>query len=418
MTEAGQIFALLRSASAAELAKRFNVVDDGVTPAPTPQPVKSEGTADPRGRGNAPSGPQAGQGAHATSATVAATILPGSMAESLAPALPDTLAPGQGGAVRPAVSLGHIAPPRSDLVRLLAEGLLSGAVKAEGSTSARAFPGGGGPGLAVGAGLGSTGLGSTGLVAGESGAQAGPDRALAPGTAAAIDHGLSTGASQPPGSENAQAAPSDAGRRAEAHAASRATDAPAPGDDASTTGATDARAASAEARGSVAGRAGAVAQVAVFAEALLGLIAADGAGRSTSVASGVIFNAAMIPGWPFPTAFAKDGADGINTKAMLHQLAAAIEGLTPEEAAAYMAKIGGGHAFLRNLRKLLKDLDLIEKDEVKGLLFAFLETISTIASGIQLAFRQMSESAALQEALVNGEDPDDGGRPGRRRLRL
>jgi hypothetical protein len=168
----------------------------------------------------------------------------------------------------------------------------------------------------------------------------------------------------------------------------------------------------------VAGRAGAAAQVAVFAEALLGLIAADGAGRSTSVASGVIFNAAMIPGWPFPTAFAKDGAEGINPKAMLHQLAAAIEGMSPEEAAAYMAKIGGGHAFLRNLRKLLKDLDLIEKDEVKGLLFAFLETISTIASGIQLAFRQMSESAALQEALVNGEDPDDGGRPGRRRLRL
>lgn len=413
MTEAGQIFALLRSASAAELAKRFNVVDDGATPATTPQPATSESAVDPRGRGIGPSGTQAGQGAKATLATVAATILPGAEAEGLAPALSDTLAPGQGGAVRPAVSLGHIAPPRSDLLRLLAEGLVSGTVKADGTTSSRILPGSGGLGQAVG-----VGLGGLGLPAGASGGLTGPDRATAPGTTAAADQSLSAEASQVSGAENAQAAPRDLGKRAEAGTASRATDALAPGDEASTTGPADARAASAEARGSVAGRAGAVAQVAVFAEALLGLIGADGAGRSTSVASGVIFNAAMIPGWPFPTAFAKDGADGINPKAMLHQLAAAIEGMSPEEAAAYMAKIGGGHAFLRNLRKLLKDLDLIEKDEVKGLLFAFLETISTIASGIQLAFRQMSESAALQEALVNGEDPDDGGRPGRRRLRL
>ena len=413
MTEAGQIFALLRSASAAELAKRFNVVDDGVTPATTPQPATSESAVDPRGRGIGQSGTQAGQGARATLATVAATILPGSETEGLAPTLPDTLAPGQGGAVRPAVSLGHIAPPRSDLLRLLAEGLVSGTVKADGATSARAFPGSGGLGQAFG-----VGLGGLGLPAGASGGPTGPDRSMVPGTTAAADQSVSAGASQVSGAEKAQAAPRDAGQRAEAGTASRATDALAPGDEASTTGPADARAASAEARGAVAGRAGAVAQVAVFAEALLGLIAADGAGRSTSVASGVIFNAAMIPGWPFPTAFAKDGAEGINPKAMLHQLAAAIEGMSPEEAAAYMAKIGGGHAFLRNLRKLLKDLDLIEKDEVKGLLFAFLETISTIASGIQLAFRQMSESAALQEALVNGEDPDDGGRPGRRRLRL
>jgi hypothetical protein len=189
-------------------------------------------------------------------------------------------------------------------------------------------------------------------------------------------------------------------------------------DDGSQSASPEARAVTIEARSSAAGRPASAAQVAAFAEALMSLIPSDNAGRSAPVASGVIFNAAMIPGWPFPTAFAKDGAEGINPKAMLHQLAAAIEGLSPEEAAAYMAKIGGGHAFLRNFRKLLKDLDVIEKDEVKGLLFAFLETISTIASGIQLAFRQMSESAALQEALLNGDDPDDGARPGRRRLRL
>ncbi len=324
MTEAGQIFALLRSASAAELAKRFNVVDDGVTPATTPQSVTSEVAIDPRGRGIGPSGTQAGQGANATFATAAATILPGSEAESLAPALPDTLAPGQGGAVRPAVSLGHIAPPRSDMLRLLAEGLVSGTVKADGRASARAFPGSGGLGQSAG-----SGLGGSGLPAGASGGLTGPDRAAAPGMMAAAEQSLSTGARQVTGSEDAHAAPRDAGVRAEAGATTRATDPAALGDEASSTRSADARPASAaEVRGSVAARAGAVAQVAVFAEALLSLIAADGAGRSTSVASGVIFNAAMIPGWPFPSAFAKDGAEGINPKAMLHQLAAAIEGLS------------------------------------------------------------------------------------------
>jgi hypothetical protein len=55
---------------------------------------------------------------------------------------------------------------------------------------------------------------------------------------------------------------------------------------------------------------------------------------------------------------------------------------------------------------------------VKGLLFAFLETLSTIASGLQTAFRQLAESAALQAAVVHGEEPEDGDRPGRRRLKL
>lgn len=148
----------------------------------------------------------------------------------------------------------------------------------------------------------------------------------------------------------------------------------------------------------------------------MSLVDAAGPGRAgaTSLGSGVIFNAAMIPGWPYPSAFARDGAEAINPKALLHRLAAAVEGMSPEEAAAYLAKLGGGYAFLQRLRKLLKELDEIEAEEVKGLLFAFLETISTIASGLQKALQQLAESAALQEAVVHGDDPG----PGRRRIRL
>jgi hypothetical protein len=159
------------------------------------------------------------------------------------------------------------------------------------------------------------------------------------------------------------------------------------------------------------------AQVA-FAEAVIALIDAAGAGRTGSVASGVIFNAAMIPGWPFPSAFAKDAAEGINPKALLHRMATAVEGMTPQEAAEYLARIGGGHVLLRNLRKILTQLDMLEKEDVKGLLFSFLETLSAIASGLQTAFKLMAESAALQAAVAHGEVPEDDGRPGRRRLRL
>lgn len=414
MTEAGQIFALLRSASAAELAKRFNVFDDGQVQPPAPSPATTEGTVGPRGRGIGAPGTQAGQGASAALAATAASALSGADAEGPVRTFSETQPPGQGGPVRAAVSLGHIAPPRVDVLRLMSEGLQSRVAGGEAVAPAGAFPGTNGSAGAAGFGMGREGLHSA-----AGGVLAELQTARSPDSAALADAGPSDGSRHTPEADGAKLMSRDAvGGRAAAGAAALTVDVAARLDKAATAGGSEARPASAEARSSTPGPTGGAAQATAFAEALTALILADGSGRSTSIAAGVIFNAAMMPGWPFPTAFAKDGPDGINPKAMLHQLAAAIEGLSPEEAAAYMAKIGGGHAFLRSLRKLLKDLDLIEKDDVKGLLFAFLETISTIASGIQLAFKQMSESAALQEALANGADPDEGARPGRHRLRL
>lgn len=142
---------------------------------------------------------------------------------------------------------------------------------------------------------------------------------------------------------------------------------------------------------------------------------AAGKGQAQSVASGVIFNAAMMPGWPFPTALVRDSAVSINDKALLHKLAAQVERMTPEEAAEYLAKIGAGHVLLRKLRELLKEIEGIDKEDVKGLLSAFLSVINSVAESIQILIDQMNEMAELQESVVHA---DKEGRSNRRRFKL
>lgn len=424
MTEAGQIFALLRSSSAAELAKRFNAVEDGFALRPVPVP----GGADPA--------PGPGQGAGGTGAggpgvrgpgiptplAGVVTVAPGADAGLAEAGRNDPQGPTLTGPIRAALSMGHLAPPRSELARNLADSLLSGLVRSGGASA--------GASALAAAAAGMVGSGQ-GVVAGDQGAELMAVLSAALGGMGEADLGSSTGRPMLEGGTTGQGGEAGqgagAGRSAEGiarHGATTATGAGAGGS--GTTTEADRMGESAapaqgqsETKGAALGpRVASGVQLAAFAEAMTAVLDAAGSGRAGTVASGVIFNAAMMPGWPFATAFAKDGAEGVNQKALLHRLATAMEGMTPQQAAEYMAKIGGGHVLLRSLRKLLKELDLIEKDEVKGLLFAFLETISTIASGIQTALRQLTESAALQAAVVHGEDPEDGDRPGRRRLKL
>lgn len=429
MSEAGQIFALLRSWSAAELAKRFASGDGGAGPPRMDQgavPLTSfAGTGAPSG------GAGVGAGAAAAVRDILQVQGPAD-ADKTATSLTDLPAALPGGPVRSAVSLGHLAPPRAELARLLAEALMLAepATSADpfGSTGAKAGPMGG---LAGGGAMGQAGLAGQVLAAlssadaGLTGEMLSQGGTFGAGAAGADDTvGLLRGGPVAgPGGDAALASVSVGDRtalaRSQASGAAEVGLARGVADALAVTEQRQASAAGPLAAGQVGAGQVMAGQVTAFAETLTTLLAlADGRGTAT-VASGVIFNAAMMPGWPFPSAFAKDGATAINPKALLHQLAAAVEGMSPEQAAEYMAKIGGGHAFLRGLRKLLKDLELTDKTEVKGLLFAFLETISTIAGGLQMAFKQMATTAALQAAVVHGEDPDeDGDRPGRRRLRL
>jgi hypothetical protein len=407
MTEAGQIFALLRSSSAAKLAKRFGAVDEGAGPAPAPQSSAQTGAGSaagiPRGQGTVPLPTPSGQGAAATLPVAGVgAVLPGSVA-----AVPDEAVRDPGDTlravpIRAAVSLGHLAPPRSNVARLLAEAstlglarmVVAAATEAQGLAAA----------VAASAKVETAATVLPGVVAGPSPTDTPDTQTVKPGA----DHTQASAAGVGTGSKS-DTAPGSTSRIA----AGASADAPT----ASTTLAGVAAAGLAPAEARSAAQLGPAAQIA-FAEAMVAMLAVEGSGRSTSVASGVIFNAAMTPGWPFPSAFARDGAEMINPKALLHRLAGSIEAMSPQEAAEYLARIGGGHVFLRNLRRILKELDMLEKDDVKGLLFAFLETLSTIASGLQTAFRQLAESAALQAAVVHGEEPEDGDRPGRRRLKL
>ncbi len=143
--------------------------------------------------------------------------------------------------------------------------------------------------------------------------------------------------------------------------------------------------------------------------------AVAGRGQSANIASGVIFNAAMMPGWPFPSALVRDAGGVINDKAILHKLAEQVGKMSPEEAAEYLAKIGGGFAVLRNLRKLIKEIEGIDQKDVEGLLSAFLNIISSVADSIQVLLEQLDESEALQNAVVHG---DEEGQANRHRLKL
>lgn len=104
-----------------------------------------------------------------------------------------------------------------------------------------------------------------------------------------------------------------------------------------------------------------------------------------------------------------------NHQSFMHKLAAQVERMTPEEAAEYLAKIGAGHVLLRKLRELLKEIEGIDKEDVKGLLSAFLSVINSVAESIQILIDQMNEMAELQESVVHA---DKEGRSNRRRFKL
>lgn len=140
--------------------------------------------------------------------------------------------------------------------------------------------------------------------------------------------------------------------------------------------------------------------------------------ESRAAAAGVILNAAMIPGWPFPSAFARDTPRF--EAAALRELGQKLVAMTPEELAEYIAKIGGDHRLLRRIRRFLKQIDGEEGEMAMGFLAMLGAALGQIARALSLPMAL----AAEEIAQLAGSPEDDGNplRPGpggpRRRLRL
>lgn len=136
-------------------------------------------------------------------------------------------------------------------------------------------------------------------------------------------------------------------------------------------------------------------------------------GRSGNAASMVIFNAAMIPSWPPALRF--DQAMG-GEKA-LRLGGAALAGMTPEQAAEYLAKMAAGFDFLLKVKKRLAATATEEKELLLGL-FSFLGgALDALVRGLRMAVEQsLHQEEMLAELRIERDQKQ--GRRGRKRLDL
>lgn len=146
------------------------------------------------------------------------------------------------------------------------------------------------------------------------------------------------------------------------------------------------------------------------------MVLATGQTQAASVALGVIFNAAFMPGWPFPTAWVRAGPHAAPDPD--HKIAepGTTGAMTPEEAAQYLAQIAGGHIALRRLRKLLKELDSKGAPGVMDLLVSFLAICKTIEDGLKELFEQLAQGQDLRDLAA--QDIRDARNRGGKRDRL
>ncbi|WP_163850641.1 hypothetical protein [Pseudooceanicola aestuarii] len=140
-------------------------------------------------------------------------------------------------------------------------------------------------------------------------------------------------------------------------------------------------------------------QILATAEAT-GLTPPPGGADARGTANLVIFNAAMLPGWPYPTAFARDGAPG--SKAVLQQVGATLAAMSPEEMAEYLAKVGAGFALVRRLRKEMETIAAEERHSLLGLFALLSQAVNDVLAGFAASTLFSAEEAAEMEAVRNG----------------
>lgn len=116
------------------------------------------------------------------------------------------------------------------------------------------------------------------------------------------------------------------------------------------------------------------------AEALLGWLAEPGQAPQSAEAL-VVFNAAMIPGWPFPDAVLRE-APAARRQALRQISEAALPGpISPEE----LAEAAAPFAALHRLRALLKQIERIDRKTLEALALLILNAVHVVANGISLS---------------------------------
>jgi hypothetical protein len=126
----------------------------------------------------------------------------------------------------------------------------------------------------------------------------------------------------------------------------------------------------------------------------------------------------MLPGWPYPSAFARDG--GPTPQAALRKLAEPLAKMTPEEMADYLARMGVQAHWRRRLRAALARLEDLDTGEARGFLAVMLAALGSILSGLAASEAERSEAAQVAAILPEPGDlpPPEGAGASRRRLRL
>jgi hypothetical protein len=142
--------------------------------------------------------------------------------------------------------------------------------------------------------------------------------------------------------------------------------------------------------------------------------AATGA-DARAAASLIIYNAAMLPGWPYASALAKDGpSPSQDAKTALQALGAALDKMTPQEMAEYLARVGANYGLIDLIRKGLSR----ELDEKKQRLLGFLAVLAQVVGEVLESLRTSvtlspAELAEIEAARAGGAE-----RHGRRHLPL
>ena len=156
-----------------------------------------------------------------------------------------------------------------------------------------------------------------------------------------------------------------------------------------------------------------------FANAAATMMAGDAASRS--MANGVILNAAMLPGWPYPSAFAKDGLSTKDAQTARQFFAALNDGkpMTDEEMAKYIASLGFGIGFMNKLRKLTKELDKVDRKSLFAFLASLIKSVEDIAHAMLEAVEQDEDEQAMTADIeIGSEQQSHFGEKPRRRLNI